>query len=175
MEMVYDQGELKTEQELVNLAQAMLANNMPYKSAKVILQGFKDKTVSESAKNLTLLGDSLMLAKEYTEAIKVLEQAADKSQEGKDYFKVAQLEVDRQLWSKALEHLDKAIKLGGLTQEYNAYILKGTVLFNMNKLPKAKSEFEKALTYPQSKKAAEQWIAYIEAEEKRRAYIAENQ
>lgn len=174
MEMMYEQGELKTEPELVNLVQAMLGNNMPYKAAGVVLQGFKDKTVTENAKNLTLLGDALMLAKEYTEAIKVLERAAQASQQGKDYYKVAQLEVDRQLWPKALEHLDTALKLGGVAQEYNLYILKGTVLFNMDKLAAARAEFERARGFEASKAAAEQWLAYIESEEARRAYMAEN-
>lgn len=175
MEMMYDQGVLETEQELVNLSQAMLANNSPYKSAAIMLQGIKDKKVTESAKNLTLLGDSLMLAKEYDEAINVLERAAKAAQQGKDYFKVAQLAVDRQLWDRALQNIDTALSLGGLPHVQEAYILKGTVLFNMDKLPAARNEFERARGFETSKAAAEQWLAYIDAEEQRRAYMQANQ
>jgi tetratricopeptide (TPR) repeat protein len=172
MEMMYDQGVLQSELELVNLAQALLANNSPYKSASIILTGIKDKKIEENAKNLRLLGDSLMLAKEYSESINVLERAANLSQQSKDYFKVAQLAVDRQLWDKAENYLEKAIALGGLSQPQDALVLKGTVLFNRENLSAARTEFEKAKTYSSTQKVAEQWLGYIDAEMQRRAYMS---
>lgn len=175
MEMMYEQGALESETEIVGLAQAMLANNSPYKSANVLLQSLKNGKIKESTKVLTLLGDAFMLAKEYDQAIIMMEKAAKASNLAKDYYKVAQIAADRQRWTQALENVDKALSLGGLNDVHNAYVLKGMVLFNMEKFSAAKAEFEKARAYEQTRAAAEQWLSYIEGEEQRRAYMAGEQ
>ncbi len=142
MEAAYDQNMLIKESQVVSLAQAFLGQEIPYKSAQVMIKGMKDGVVEENAKNLSLLGDALMIAKEYDAAIEVMAKAAQASQMGKDFFKLAQIHTERQEWDLALSNVSKAIELGDLADEGNAHILKGLVLFNMKRLNKAKAEFK---------------------------------
>jgi hypothetical protein len=128
--------------------------------------------VEKSARNLSLLGDAWMLAKEYDNAIVVMTQAADASGEGRDYFKLAQIYTERQEWSKSLEFSDKALNAGDLKAPYQALIIKGLAQYNLDELESASITFFKAASYPAAEKVAYQWQEYIESEQQRREYIA---
>jgi len=177
LETAYEQGLLKKETQLVSLAQAMLGKEIPYKSAQIMLMGMKDKYIEESAKNLSLLGDALMLAKEYEHAIIIMEKAAELSDSAKDYYKLAQIHTERQEWDQALANVNKAMDKNDPDSRFaitvhEARILKGLVLFNMKDLMLAKAEFEIASESMAAKKMADQWLKYIAGEEKRIAFIA---
>lgn len=175
LETAYEQALLGKESQVVSLAQAMLTLEVPYKSAQVMLKGLKEGVVEENGKNLSLLGDALMIAKEYEQAITVMTQAAGFTQAGKDYYKLAQIHTERQEWKLALSSVKKAIIDEEFTQEANAQVLKGLVLFNLEKLTEAKDAFTAAKAFEKTEKAANQWLAFIEGEVKRRAYMAQAQ
>lgn len=177
LETAYEQGLLKKEAQLVSLAQAMLGKEIPYKSAQIMLTGMKNKHIEENAKNLSLLGDALMLAKEYEQAIVVMAKAAKLSNSAKDYYKLAQINTERQEWNDALVNVEKAIEKNDPDSKqaikvYDARILKGLVLFNMKDLLLAKAEFELASESVEVEKVAGQWLKYIAGEEKRMAFLA---
>jgi tetratricopeptide (TPR) repeat protein len=171
MEAAYEQGVLTKEMELVSLAQALLSQETPYKAAQVLLQGMQDGIVEKNAKNLSLLGDALMIAKEYDEALEVMQQAAEKSQKGQDFYKVAQIQTERQMFKQALANVNKAMKLGDLRSEKNAITLKGLLLFNLKRLNEASVEFEKLAKIEGSEQTAKQWLDYIASEQRRLEYI----
>jgi len=177
LETAYEQGLLKKEAQLVSLAQAMLGKEIPYKSAQIMLAGMKNKNIEENAKNLSLLGDALMLAKEYEQAIIIMAKAAELSDSAKDYYKLAQIHTERQEWNDASINVSKAIDKNEAdsTQAikvHEARILKGLVLFNMKDLLLAKAEFNIAVESVETEKMAGQWLKYIVGEEKRIAFIA---
>lgn len=172
LETAYDQGLLNKESQLMSLAYAQMGQEIPYKAALVIEKGMKDDVIKRSARNLSTLGDAWMLAKEYDKAIVAMTEAAKESQKGDDYFKLAQIHTERQEWKLALQNVDKAIKSGDLKAPSSAYILKGNILFNLDDLPYARDSFVAAEKYPQAEKTAKQWLSYIEAEQKRRDYMA---
>ena len=172
LETAYDKGMLSKEAELVNLAQALLAQEIPFKAAVVLSKGIQDKIVKPSVRNLSLLGDAWMLAKEYDKAIMVMGKAAEASQAGMDFYKLAQIHTERQEWDLALKNINKALQLGELAQPYQAHILKGLVLFNLNDLGSARKSFELAQQDKDGAKAAAQWLRYIASEQQRRDYMA---
>lgn len=172
LETAYEQNMLHKEAELVNLAQALLAQDIPYKAAQVLSTALQNEQIKPSARNLSLLGDAWMLAKEYDQAIAVMSQAAATSQQGSDYYKLAQIHTERQEWPDALTTVNKALQLGGLAQEHQALILKGLVLFNLNDLNAARSSFELASRMPEAEKTAAQWLNYLNTEQQRREYMA---
>ena len=180
LEAAYDQGLLSKEAQKVSLAQAMLGKEIPYKSAQILLQGMKDKSITESARNLSLLGDALMLAKEYEQAIVVMSKVAELSDSAKDYYKLAQIHTERQEWNQALININNTLDKNtsdpkAAVPENDARILKGLVLFNLKDLLLAKAEFELASQFTESEKTAEQWLKYIAGEEKRIAFIADTE
>ncbi len=173
LESAYDQALLKKPSQVISLAQAMLALDLPYKSARVMLDGLKAEVVTANASNLSLLGDALMMAKEYEQAIKIMSQAASLSQAPKDHYKLAQIHSERQEWHLALKQVSKALGHDAFKDEDQALVLKGLILFNLNKLNAASVAFEMAAQFKGSKKSAMQWLAYIEGESKRREYMAQ--
>ncbi|WP_419813403.1 tetratricopeptide repeat protein [Bacterioplanoides sp.] len=172
LEAAHEQGLLTKESELVNLAQALLGQEVPYKAANILAQGMKSKQIEVNAKNLSLLGDSWMIAKEYDNAIKVMSKAAELSGEGKDFYKLAQIHTERQEWELALSNVDSALKDTSFNKQADAQILRGLVLFNLDNLADAEGAFEAAAEFKSSEKMAAQWLAYIEGERKRREYMA---
>jgi len=173
LETAYEQSLLDTESQVVSLAQAMLALDIPYKSAQIMIDGIENKTVQENGKNLSLLGDAFMIAREYDHAIKVMEQAANFSQQGKDFYKLAQIYSERQDWQPALKNVSRALLDESFSQFDDALILKGLILFNLDKLAEAKQIFKEAKEFENSKKSAQQWLNYINGESQRRQYMAQ--
>ncbi|NRA40684.1 MAG: tetratricopeptide repeat protein [Pseudomonadales bacterium] len=177
LESAYEQGLLNKQSELISLAQAFLAQEIPYKSAQVLIKGMQAGQIDESAKNLSLLGDALMIAKEYSAAIDVMQKAAKASNKAKDFFKLAQIHTERQAWKQALAAVDKALSLHSadnlLNDEANAYVLKGLVLFNMKRFEPSKQAFSVAEKFDSTEKTAKQWLAFVESEQKRLAYMAQ--
>ncbi|MCA6064658.1 tetratricopeptide repeat protein [Thalassolituus marinus] len=172
LENAYDQNMLTREGELMNLAYALMGQEIPFKAAKVLEKGLKDEVIKPTAKNLSTLGDAWMLAKEYDKAIVVMAQAAKASGAGDDFFKLAQIHTERQEWKLALDNVNAAISAGDLKKTSAAYILKGNILFNLDDLGYAHDMFAKAKDYPEAEKMADQWIKYIDGEQKRREYMA---
>lgn len=173
LEAAFDQGFFSKQQHYITLAQLFLMQEVPYKAAKVLLTGMQKEQVEQSAKNLSLLGDALMLAKEYQQALDVMQRAAKASNKGKDYYKLAQIYAERQEYNKALKHIDKAMALGGLKNQSSAYTLRGLILLNLNKLDEAKKQFTTLKKQsPEAEKAkAQQWLDYIDSEQQRLEYM----
>jgi len=186
LETAYDLKLLVKENQLISLAQAMLGKEIPFKAAQILTQGMDDKVIKESAKNLSLLADAFMLAKEYNQAIITLEKTAKLSNSAKDYYRLAQIHTERQEWQQALENINRALvsqnkvkrdsenKKSSLAyvEESDLRILKGLILFNLNDLLLAKAEFELASQFKRSEKMAGQWLRYIDSEQKRMDYLA---
>jgi len=172
LETAFEQGMLTKESELVNFAQALLGMEIPYKAAYLLESGMAKGKIKEDARNMSLLGDAWMIAKEYDKAIVVMTKAAELSGKGSDYFKLAQIHTERQEWKLALTNVNRALKSGKLKQTHTALILKGLVLFNLDDLSSAKATFARAGKYDRASKTAKQWINYIKGEEQRREYMA---
>lgn len=173
LETAYEQKLLTKERELVNFAQALLGQQIPYKAAHVLEIGMNTGTIGRSARNLSLLGDAWMLAHEYEQAIIAMTAAAAESRKGADYFKLAQIHTERQEWDKAFDFSQKALDAGDLKAPYQAMIIKGLAQFNMDRLKDAARTFSMASQFPEAEKVANQWHDYIESEQQRRAYIAD--
>lgn len=171
LETAYEQHLLTNERDLVNLAQALLGQEIPYKSAAVLEQGFERGQIEKNARHYSLLGDAWMLAKEYDRALTVMAHAAKLSQAGDDYYKLAQVHTERQEWDLALASVREAIDLGNLKHESSAYVLEGLIRFNMNDLVGAETSFQAAQSYAESERMAQQWLVYIASEKQRRDYM----
>lgn len=172
LETAFEQGMLTKESELVNFAQALLGMDIPFKAAHLLETGMAKGKIKEDARNMSLLGDAWMIAKEYDKAIVAMTKAAELSQKSSDYFKLAQIHTERQEWNLALKNVNRALKDGDLKQPHTALILKGLVLFNLDDLSGAKATFAKAGKYDRAAKTAKQWINYIQGEVQRREYMA---
>ena len=164
METAYVQGMLDKEKELVNMASLFLLNDVPYKAAKVLDKGIKDKVVEPTSKNLQLLGSAWRQSQEIKKAIPEMARAAAKSEDGDMWARLCSIYVDNDQFKKAVDACNKGLKKGGIKRTDNAYLVKGMAHFNLKQYKSARSAFIKAGKDKRSKQYADQWIKFMDNE-----------
>ncbi len=164
METAYVQGMLDKEKELINMASLLLLNDVPYKAAKVLDKGIKEKTIEATSKNLELLGNSWRQAQEVKKAIPEMARAAGKSDKGDLWARLCSIYLDNDEFKKAVNACDKGLKKGGVKRSDTAYLVKGMAHFNLKQYKSARSAFNKAAKDKRSKQYAEQWIKFMDRE-----------
>ena len=167
-EVLYEKGYLNTSSHATNLANLYLLHGLPYKAAKVLEKEMASDVVESNERNLRLLSQAWYQAREDEKAIPPLERAAQMSDDGELYIRLAQAHINLENWSAAAEAAQKGLEMGGLNRNDTANIMLGMALFNQKRLEQARSAFERAARDDRSKRAADQWIAYVESELRRR-------
>jgi tetratricopeptide (TPR) repeat protein len=173
-EVLYEKGYLNTASHITNLANLYLLHGEPYKAAKLLDKEIGAKIVEGNERNLRLLSQAWYQAREDEKAIPPLEQAAEMSQDGELYVRLAQAHINLEQWADAANAVQKALKLGGLKRDDQANIMLGMALFNQKRLEQARRAFERAAQDNRSKHAANQWIAYVDSEIKRREVMSQD-
>jgi tetratricopeptide (TPR) repeat protein len=171
MESAYEQGLLETASDYRNLAQLLLASDIPYKAARVLNEAFEKGILEQDVQNLRTLADAWMLAKEYDRAEATLGRAADMADDGELYLRLAQIHSEQAEWPQALEAARNALERGDLDRPDQARVIEGLALYNMERLEEAKVAFSRAARYEESQAVARQWRSYIEREQERLAAL----
>jgi tetratricopeptide (TPR) repeat protein len=140
-EVLYEMGMLNTASHITNLANLYLLHGLPYKAATVLDKEMKAQIVENNERNLRLLSQAWYQAREDEKAIPPLERAAGMSNDGELYVRLAQAHLNLENWPEAASAVQKALKVGGL---------------------------KRAASDNRSRRAASQWIAYVDSELKRR-------
>ena len=167
-EVLYEKGYLNTASNIVNLANLYLLHGLPYKAATVLEKEMAENIVEANERNLRLLSQAWYTAREDRKAIPPLERAAEISKDGELYVRLAQAHINLENWGAAATAVREALQLGGLKRDDQANIMLGMALFNQKRLEQARRAFEVAQRDNRSRRAAEQWIAYVDSEIKRR-------
>lgn len=166
-EVLYERGYLTNPSHIVNLANLYLLHEVPYKAAVLLDKEIAANRVEQDVRNLRLLSQAWYQAREDEKAIPPLRQAAELSQDGELYVRLAQAHINLEQWDQAATAIQQGLRLGGLTREDTANIMLGMALFNQKKLSLARSAFERALPDNRSRRTAQQWIQYVDSEMRR--------
>ena len=167
-EALYEKGYIEGKSHAVNLANLYLLHGQPYKAAVLLEKEMAAGNVKSDVRNLRLLSQSWYSAREDQKAIPPLRQAAASSDDGELYIRLAQSYLNLEKWADAAEAAKKAIQVGGLKRGDTAQIMYGMALFNQKKLEQARRAFQAAGKDNRSKRAAAQWIKYVDSEIRRR-------
>jgi len=167
-EALYEKGYIQGKTHAVNLANLYLLHGQPYKAAKVLEKEMAAKHVDANLRNLRLLSQSWYQAREDEKAIPPLKQAAAVADTGELYIRLAQSYINLEKWAEAANAAKKGLKMGGLKRTDTANIMYGMALFNQKKLRQARKIFQAAAKDKRSKRAARQWIKYVDSEIRRR-------
>lgn len=170
---MYDQGLLTSESEIVTVSSLQMNLDNPYKAATMMEKGLNDGVIPKSEKNYGLYSQALFLAREYEKALDPLTKAASKSSDGKKYDQLGQSYIALNRWSEAESALGKAIAKGRLQNTGQTVLSLGLAQFEQKKYNTAKATFTKALKYEKSRKAANNWVKYVDAEVARLAALKE--
>ena len=166
-EVLYEMGYLNSASHITNLANLYLLHGIPYKAAQVLDKGIKEKIVEPDERNLRLLSQAWYQAREDDLAIPPLRMAAEMSEDGELWVRLAQSHINLEQWKDAASAANEALSRGGLKRNDQAQIMLGMALFNQKLLEQARVAFENARRDQRSARAAEQWIAYVDSELRR--------
>lgn len=164
METAYMQNMLTKDKEIINMAYVFLANDIPYKAAKVLEKGFKQKKIPENAKNLELIANSYRSAQEVKKAVPYMERAATKSDKGELWARLGSVYLDREEFKKSINAVKKGLSKGGVKRPDQANLVLGMAHFNLKQYKSALSAFQKAKSDKRSAAFADQWINYMNKE-----------
>jgi tetratricopeptide (TPR) repeat protein len=173
-EVLYEKGYLNTASHITNLANLYLLHGLPYKAAVLLEKEIGDQIVEANDRNLRLLSQAWYQAREDQKAIPPLERAAELSKDGELYVRLAQAHINLENWRDAADAVREALRLGGLKRDDQANIMLGMALFNQKRLEQARRAFEVALRDNRSRRAAQQWIAYVDSEIQRRDLLQQD-
>lgn len=173
LDMAYQQDLLTGERELINLAQLLMQQDIPYRAAKVIQAGMDQDLVERNVRNLRLLAQAYRMAKEDRAALEPLRAAAAMSGEGDLYMQLAYSYSNLKRWPEAASAARDALDKGGLDRPGQAHLFRGTALFNAGELEAAKASFRAATEYERSAGQARQWLDHVNQEIERRQQLAD--
>lgn len=168
LETAYVAGMLSREQELLNMAYLYLGSDTPYRAAKVLEKALAKKQIAATSKNYELLGNALRSSQELERAIPAMARAAELSDSGELWARLANVYLDSDNFAGAADAARTALRKGQLRRPDSARIVLGMALFNLDKLPEARQQFERAAQDQRSEKMARDWIQYLDNEVQRR-------
>ncbi len=177
MEVAHAGGFLDRERDVLNYGGLLMQEEVPFRAAKWIQEGFDDELVESTAKNLQSLGQAYQLAQDVDDAIPVLEDAGKLSDDGEIFSRLSQLYLEKDQYKKCTDAADSALEKG-VDREYNAEIVLGMCLFNRDRLTQARSTFVTARRHARADKnesverICNQWITYIDRDRIRRDQLA---
>lgn len=164
LQLAYTQGLLTEEAELRRLAELLLYLDLPYRAAQVVERGVDEEQIAHTAETYELLSNSWIAAREYDEAVEPLERAAELSEAGDLYVRLAQVHIQRENWSEAATALRRALEKGGLESAGDAQLLMGIAYFSQKRPQQALTWFTRARRHPDSQDEAENWLKYVRRE-----------
>jgi len=167
-EALYEKGYIDGSKHAVNLANLYLLHGLPYKAATILETEMDNGNVKSDVRNLRLLSQAWYSAREDRKSIPPLQQAAAVSEDGELYIRLAQSYLNLEEWNEAAKAAKKGLEVGNIKRKDTANIMYGMALFNQKKLEQARLVFRAASKDKRSKRAAEQWIKYVDSEIRRR-------
>ncbi len=164
MEALYEKDHLNTTHELVSLANLYILHEIPYKAAMLLEKEMNANRVEGIVRNLRLLSQAWYQAREIERSIPPLQRAAEKSNQGELYLRLAQAYIDLERWREAAAAIEEALVKPGIERPDRAHLMMGTALYHQQKLLLAKAAFEQASKDKRSEQVAKQWLVFLETE-----------
>jgi len=164
MELAYLRDHIKTEQELLNLAQLYLHLNAPYKAATMIESEIKHGHINKTEKNWEHAANAWLLAREIDKAVAALEKAKSMLRNPQLGLRLAQLYMESRRWGEAGKTLNTIISDGKLdaANTGQAWMLLGIVRHETKSSSKARTAFKQATKYRKTANSAKQWLAFLD-------------
>jgi len=168
-EALLDDARITRPAQISLLVNLFLGAGLPYKAATLLERELDSGRLERGANNLELLSQAWYMSAEMDRAIEPLEEAAELSDDGELYLRLARLHMDAGRWDAAEVAAAAALEKGGLREEGQAWLLRGMADVRLRRFADARRRFGKAADYEETQRYADQWLAFIEVEEARTA------
>jgi tetratricopeptide (TPR) repeat protein len=167
IESLNDDDRLHRNAQLVMLVNLLLGAELPYQAAQLLDRGIESGEIESTVRNLELLSQAWYLSAETGRAIAPLETAAEMSESGEIYLRLARLHMDAYQWAEAEQAAEAALDKGGLKEEGQAWLLRGMADVRLKRFTEASRQFKRAADFEETEEYARQWIRYVQAENAR--------
>lgn len=175
LEAAYQQGFLTKGQDLQMLVQSYFFGGIPYKAGKVMAQAIAEGKLDADLRNLKLLAQSWIAARETDRAVAALEQAAVLSDDGELDAQRAQVLLNAERYEQAIAAAEKALTKGNLEKPGTMYLVIGMAELEQENYNPALQAFSKAKAFEDARKAAAQWERYATSEKEQAERIKQLQ
>jgi predicted Zn-dependent protease len=162
LQLADHRGMLTEDSERRRLAQIELAQELPYLAAQFLTKSLEAKTLEANANAFELLSTAWIQARDFDKALEPLERAAELSDSGKLYIRLAQVHLQREEWSQAEAALREALDKGGLDNMGEPQLLMGITFYSQKRPDQALSWFARARAHAETREEAEIWVKHIE-------------
>jgi tetratricopeptide (TPR) repeat protein len=144
-----------------------LGAEAPYMASKVMKKGIESKTVSRDAKNLEIWAVSLSQAQDLKNALPVMEEAAQKMDNGKIYATLAAIYLNADKYDDAVSAARKALNKGGLRSQGEVHMYMGSAYLGLKKYDDAIKALREAVKDEKYKTHAQNLMKYVQNEKTR--------
>ena len=158
LQLAYTQNLLDEDSEYRRLAQLLLYLDLPYRAAEVLQSGIEKEIVERDSDSYELLGNSLIESKDFDEAVGPIETAAELSESGALYLRLAQVHAQRENWAETTRAVTRALEKGDLEDIGEAHFLMGVAHYNQKKPASALRWFTRARGHDSTRKDAINWL-----------------
>ncbi|MFK5912744.1 MAG: tetratricopeptide repeat protein [Woeseiaceae bacterium] len=170
MELAHRQGMLDKGRELETMSQLYLYHDSPYQAAKTMSRSFSEGASEVSRRNLELHATSYINGKDLAEAVEPLSAAAEMSDDGNNYMRLANVYLNLDKYEEAASAIDKALNKGGLSRPDQSSLMQGQAYLSLEQFDKARTSFREAAKTAKddrTKKMSRDLLRYVDSEEKR--------
>lgn len=161
--LMYLNGMLRCENgdRLLNLAQYYSFYDNPFRAATILERNINAGCIEESVRNLETLANMWRQASEFGRAIPVLERISEITGDGENALKLAEALYQENRYEEAARWFETALNRGGLDEAGDAWVLLGTVRFELGNRQGALEAFERGAQYPSARRAANDWAQFV--------------
>jgi tetratricopeptide (TPR) repeat protein len=167
LDALYVAGAFDKESQYKNLAYLYLGADAPYLASKVMKKGVDSKLVQRDAKNLEIWAVSLTQSQEIAEALPIMEEAAQKVDNGKIYATLAAIYLDAEKFEDSISAAKKALQKGSLRSQGEVNMYMGSAYLSLKRYDESLKALQEASRDEKYKSHAENLIRYVQNEKKR--------
>jgi predicted Zn-dependent protease len=158
-------GFVDEEGEIRNLANMYMYMGIPLKAGQVLQRGLDSKVLEASEKNLEMLSNAWLSARENDKAEAVLKKAAAVSGKGELYKQLGYIYAEKMDWKASLEALEQAQKKGGIKEPGDLQLMIAQAAVELHQFKRAQEAVKAAMQHEKTAKIATQWLAHVQQEE----------
>jgi tetratricopeptide (TPR) repeat protein len=164
MKTAHGLGLLTSADQILGLGRLMIYLEVPAEAARMLEEALADGRLAPDRRSLELLVAAHTGAREIDAAVAVLDTLAAQADHGRDALKAANLLAGRGRWSEAMEAAERAVRLGGLPEPGQAWLLLGLAAAEAGQPDRAIPALRQAREGGGAlRRSADSWLAALDA------------
>jgi tetratricopeptide (TPR) repeat protein len=162
MMVSYSNGMLTKPTRIKAAAQLNMMRDTPYTAGIIVDEAITAGYLEEDEANLKMLLQAWLSAREYDQAVDVINRLGKFAEDGEYFLQAAQIFSETGEWDKVIENTTKALD-GGLKNPVDALMLEGSAYSELGRLEDASRVFGVVRTTgdKDDRRNADSWIAFI--------------